>query len=201
MGGLYFVTGGARSGKSRFAVRLAEAEAGHGRPVVFVATMEARDAELQTRVARHRAARPRAWSTVEAPLAPAPAVRGASDGVCVLLDCLSLWVSNMLLAALHADPATDEGALPASIPTDAQARLEARIGEEVDTLLAAIAARAGTTLVVSNEVGGGVVPPTALGRLFRDVLGSANQRVAGAADRAWLLVAGRALELPPADVP
>ena len=199
MGALLFVTGGARSGKSRFAVRLAEAEARRGRPVVFVATMEVLDDELRERVARHRAARPPGWSTVEAPLSPASALGGAPEEACVLLDCLSLWLSNLLLAAPEA--ASGERGPPEALDPQLRARLESRIGAEVEILLRVIAQRLGATIVVSNEVGGGVVPPSPLGRLFRDVMGSANQQVAAAADRAWLLVAGRALELPPARLP
>lgn len=201
MGALLFVTGGARSGKSRFAVRLAEAEARRGRPVVFVATMEVLDDELRERVARHRAARPPGWSTVEAPLSPASALGGAPEEACVLLDCLSLWLSNLLLAAPEAAAASEERAPPEALDPQLRARLESSIGADVEILLRAITQRRGTTIVVSNEVGGGVVPPSPLGRLFRDVMGSANQQVAAAADRAWLLVAGRALELPPARRP
>ena len=201
MGALLFVTGGARSGKSRFAVRLAEAEARRGRPVVFVATMEVLDDELRERVARHRAARPPGWSTVEAPLSPASALGGAPEEACVLLDCLSLWLSNLLLAAPEAADASGERGPPEALDPQLRARLESRIGADVEILLRAIAQRLGATIVVSNEVGGGVVPPSPLGRLFRDVMGSANQQVAAAADRAWLLVAGRALELPPARLP
>lgn len=201
MGALYFVTGGARSGKSRFAVRLAEAEARNGSPVVFVATMEALDDELRDRVARHRAARPPAWRTVEAPLSPAFALAEAEAEGCVLLDCLSLWLSNLLLAAPGVDDASGDGAPAAAMGPDARESLGARIGAEVDVLLRTIARRRGLTIVVSNEVGGGVVPTSPLGRLFRDLMGSANQQVAAAADRGWLLVAGRALELPPVDAP
>ena len=201
MGALYFVTGGARSGKSRFAVRLAEAEARTGSPVVFVATMEALDDELRDRVARHRAARPPAWRTVEAPLSPAAALAEAGAEACVLLDCLSLWLSNLLLAAPGVEDISGDGAPSAAMGSDAREGLEARIGAEVDILLRAIAHHRGPTIVVSNEVGSGIVPAGPLGRLFRDLLGSANQQVGAAADRVWLLVAGRAVELPPADAP
>lgn len=201
MGALYFVTGGARSGKSRFALRLAEAEARSGSPVVFVATMEALDDELRSRVARHRAARPPAWRTVEAPHSPAAALAGAEAEACVLLDCLSLWLSNLLLAAPGVEDISGDGAPAAAMGSDARGSLGARIGEEVDVLLRTIARRRGLTIVVSNEVGSGIVPASPLGRLFRDLLGSANQQVAAAAGRGWLLVAGRAVELPPLDAP
>jgi adenosyl cobinamide kinase/adenosyl cobinamide phosphate guanylyltransferase len=182
MGKLYFVTGGARSGKSRFAQGLAEAEAG---PVVYLATMEPLDDELVRRVARHRAERPVSWQTVEAPLALERAIVAAPEDAMILLDCLSLWVTNRLL------PLGDE---PEAAAVDA---LEAALDAELDACIAAQGARLGALIVVTNEVGSGVVPPSALGRVYRDLLGRANQRVSLRADRAWLIVAGRALELPP----
>jgi adenosylcobinamide kinase/adenosylcobinamide-phosphate guanylyltransferase len=105
----------------------------------------------------------------------------------LLLDCLSLWVSNRLM------PLGDSPSLEA---VDA---LETELDEELTALLEVAAARTGALIVVSNEVGGGVVPETPLGRIYRDLLGRANQRVAARAHRAWLLVAGRALELPPVE--
>ncbi len=192
MSELWFVTGGARSGKSRFAERLA---AGSGRPVVYIATMEPRDEELRRRVARHRSQRPREWETVEAPLDLVAALRAADPGACALLDCLSLWVSNRLLDPL-AGGLPAEGEAPSAGALDA---IEAALARDVEALLAAAAARTGETIVVSNEVGAGVVPEHALGRAYRDLLGRANQQVTAPASRAWLLVAGRALELPAGD--
>ena len=181
---LWFVTGGARSGKSRFAERLA---AETGREVVYIATMEPLDKELVERVAAHRASRPAGWWTLEAPLDPAGALAGAAPTACAIIDCLSLWVSNRL-GPLGEDPR------PAAV-ADLGRELEA----EVERLLDAARAREGPAIVVTNEVGGGVVPAYPLGRAYRDLLGRVNQRVAIAADRAWLLVAGRPLELPPAE--
>ena len=186
MGELWFVTGGARSGKSRFAGTLA---ASTGRPVVYIATMEPLDEELRRRVARHRSERPEAWTTVEAPLDPAAALHAAGVDSCALLDCLSLWVSNRLLAG---------GEQP---PLDVVEALEAALARDVDALLAAAEERPGESIVVTNEVGAGVVPDSALGRAYRDLLGGVNQRVATRASKAWLLVAGRALELPPGAEP
>ena len=183
---LWFVTGGARSGKSRFAERLA---AETGREVVYIATMEPLDQELVERVAAHRASRPAGWSTLEAPLDPAGALAGAAPAACAIIDCLSLWVSNRL-GPLGRDP------LPAAV-----ARLERELEAEVERLLDAARAREVPAIVVTNEVGSGVVPAYPLGRAYRDLLGRVNQRVAIAADRAWLLVAGRPLELPPAERP
>ena len=181
MGQVTFVTGGARSGKSSFAERLATSS---GRAVVYVATLEPLDTEMRDRIARHRAQRPADWHTVEAPRALAVAFAEIPPSNTVLLDCLSLWVSNRLLA-LGDEPR----------PVDVAA-LEAELDAEIDLVLAATSEREAGTIIVSNEVGSGVVPPSVLGRAYRDLLGRANQRVSLAADRAWLLVAGRALELP-----
>lgn len=181
MGQLTFVTGGARSGKSSFAERLAGAS---GQSVVYLATLEPLDEEMRDRIARHRDQRSDEWRTVEAPRALADSyVEIAADSV-VLLDCLSLWVSNHLLR-LGEEPDSE------TVRT-----LESELDAEIDRIVAGARDREGDTIVVSNEVGSGVVPPSALGRAYRDVLGRANQRVSLAADRAWLLVAGRALELP-----
>ena len=181
-GALWFVTGGARSGKSRFAERMA-AETGHD--VVYIATMEPLDEELVERVAAHRANRPANWTTIEAPLDPARALGDAAPAACAIIDCLSLWVSNRLGPL---------GELPSQA---AVAGLERELEAELARLIEGARARNGPTVVVTNEVGDGLVPAYPLGRVYRDRLGRANQRVATAADRAWLLVAGRTLELPP----
>jgi adenosylcobinamide kinase/adenosylcobinamide-phosphate guanylyltransferase len=186
MAELWFVTGGARSGKSSHAERLAAAT---GRAVVYIATMEPLDEELVHRVAAHRASRPAAWSTVEAPLDPAGALEAAAPDACALLDCLSLWVGNRL------------GPLGEAPTAEALAALERELEGEAARLIEVARSREGATIVVTNEVGGGVVPAYPLGRAYRDVLGRVNQRVAAAADRAWLLVAGRPLELPPPSPP
>lgn len=187
MGALLFVTGGARSGKSTFAEHLAAAS---GAPVVYIATMEAGDDELRDRIARHRASRPEHWATLEAPRKVASAIEQAPDDACVLLDCLSLWVTNRMLDVLDEEPGVAEATV-----------FEAVLDAEVDALISAARARTGVTIVVTNEVGAGLVPPYPLGRVYRDLLGRANQRVSAAAERAWLLVAGRALELPPPGAP
>lgn len=184
MGEVSFVTGGARSGKSRFAERLA---ASTGREVVYVATLEPLDEEMAHRIARHRASRPATWRTVEAPRDLLGALESAPPEACVLLDCLSLWVTNLLLDGASSVEPGEVSALGEAI----EGRLSA--------LLNAAARRSGPLIVVSNEVGSGLVPEHALGRAFRDLLGWANQQAAGHASRAWLLVAGRAIELPPPD--
>ena len=172
-GRLILLLGGARSGKSRYAETWAQ---GNGRCVLFVATAQVFDDEMRQRIARHRGDRPPAWDTVEAPLYVGATMRAALAGHdTVLVDCITLLASNVLLAQ----------------PEDAtQDAVNQAILAEIDDLLAARAASSATWLVVSNEVGMGVVPPTRLGRFYRDALGYANQRLAQAADEVLLLVAG-----------
>jgi adenosyl cobinamide kinase/adenosyl cobinamide phosphate guanylyltransferase len=162
--------GGARSGKSSTAVRLAAAS---GRPVTFIATAWAGDGEMAARIERHRAERPATWSTVEAPLELREAVGEAADDHLLVVDCLTIWVSNLLGA----------GRTASAVRADAQA---------VAALL-----RGRQAVVVSNEVGLGIVPANELAREFRDLLGEVNALFVHAAARSLLMVAGRALELAP----
>lgn len=180
MGEILFVTGGARSGKSRFAERLALDAA---TPVTYLATLEPLDEEMEHRVARHRADRPGGWTTIEEPRHLEAALAAIAPADTVVLDCLSLWVSNRLLE-LGEEPSV------AAIE-----ELESTLDAELEALLMLAQQRDGRLILVTNEVGSSVVPPTALGRAYRDLLGRVNQRAAGRAARAWLLVAGRPLEL------
>lgn len=169
-GSRLFVLGGARSGKSRYAQ--ARAEALGGRPM-FIATAEAFDDEMRDRIARHRADRDSRWRTVEAPrelAAAIDALRGAEP--VVLVDCLTLWVSNLLLA-------------------------DADIPRASDQLCDAIARFDGALILVANEVGLGIVPDNALARRFRDAAGLLNQAVARVSDEVVLLTAGLPLTLKP----
>jgi adenosylcobinamide kinase / adenosylcobinamide-phosphate guanylyltransferase len=160
-----FVLGGARSGKSRFAVESHRART----EVTFVATAQAHDADMTARVARHRAERPVQWRTVEEPYELVSCLRAcAAESDAVIVDCLTLWVSNLMLRG-----DADEWIV--------------KQGEE---LAAVVAAGERDLTLVSNEVGEGVHPPTAAGRRFRDLLGLVNQRVAAAADCVVLMVAG-----------
>ncbi len=181
MGAVSLITGGARAGKTTFALALARHHVG---PVVYVATAEARDAEMAARIRRHRAERPPDWATLEAPLTPVAALADVSPPALVVLDCLTLWVSNLLLARLPA----------AFSPQEGEAAAAAALGA-VDDLLTWQRRAGNDLLVVSNEVGLGIVPADPLSRLYRDVLGRANQMVAAAAARVYLVVAGLALEL------
>jgi adenosylcobinamide kinase/adenosylcobinamide-phosphate guanylyltransferase len=156
------VLGGARSGKSRYAEALI---AKSPKPWVYVATAEARDDEMAERIAAHRARRAEGWQTIEAPHDLPDAVRQAPANAAVLVDCLTLWLSNLM-----------EG----SFDIDAQT---ARLQE-------ALAARTGPTVLVSNEVGLGIVPDNALTRRFRDLQGVLNQRMAAEAQRVVMMVAG-----------
>jgi len=176
---LIFILGGARSGKSAYAQRLAEQIGGSS--VAYVATAEAGDDEMRERIATHRAERPAGWRTVEAPrLAGLDLSTAAGDAQVVLLDCVTLLVSNAVIAA--GDDVDNSTA-------------EASTGGEVDALLAAYSEGNTTWIAISNEVGMGLVPPYPLGRVYRDALGRANQRIAAAADRVLLLVAGLPWEL------
>lgn len=169
---LKLLLGGARSGKSALAVRLAESWSG---PVVFVATAEARDADMAGRIERHRRDRPAGWTTVEEPVELVEALRDTPPDALVLLDCLSLWVANAIEAG----------------------RGEEWIHDAAQAAAKLLSGRASPSVVVSNEVGLGVVPATELGRTYRDVLGRVNAVFAEAAESAQLIVAGRALDLGP----
>jgi adenosylcobinamide kinase/adenosylcobinamide-phosphate guanylyltransferase len=160
--------GGARSGKSRLAQAAAEAHAG---PLHYLATAEAHDDEMVDRIARHRSDRDDRWDTIECPLHLPEAVGAVRDGA-ILIDCLTLWLSNVMLGG-H----------------DVAAR--------ADDLLASIRATPLPLIVVSNEVGLGIVPDYPLGRAFRDAAGRLNQQVAAAMDTSLFVVAGMVLPLQP----
>jgi adenosylcobinamide kinase/adenosylcobinamide-phosphate guanylyltransferase len=164
---LTLVLGGARSGKSSYAERLV-AEAGPG--CVYIATAQAFDEEMRDRIARHRADRPADWTTIEAPLDLAQAIAALPADRPVLVDCLTLWLSNTMLA-------------------------ERDVEASCDALLQALCKAAPPVICVSNEVGLGIVPDNALARRFRDAQGTLNQRIAAQADRVVLMAAGLPLAL------
>lgn len=180
---LTLIIGGARSGKSELAQRLAVSS---GRPVVFVATMQPLDDEVRSRITTHRAARPAEWRTIEEPLDLPAALESIANGRVVVIDCLTLWTSNMLMSDLG--EAVDT-------PAD---KIEAAVSHAVERAagLATWCARyEGDVIVVSNEVGLGVVPPYPLGRAFRDALGATNASFATEADRVLQCTAGMVLDL------
>jgi adenosylcobinamide kinase/adenosylcobinamide-phosphate guanylyltransferase len=184
MGEVTLITGGARSGKSRFAETLA-AEGG-GR-VVYLATLEPRDDEMRLRVARHRASRPASWLTVEEPLDPLAALQRQVPHETCLLDCLTLWLSNLLLQTESPEAGTE--ALEDPTP------LTSAILGRVRALLEWQQSQPSHLIIVTNEVGSGLVPEYELSRTYRDLLGEANQIAGAAADRLYLCVAGQAVDL------
>jgi len=171
---IVLITGGARSGKSRYAEELARTLGGDD--VAVLATAESRDDEMARRIAEHRDTRPAARRTVEERLHVGAALEAISSSV-VVLDCLTVLVSNVLLSDGDAEPLDERGAL-------------ARADETVERLLAAAARREGSLLVVTNEVGSGIVPEPPLARWFRDALGIANARIAAEADAGVLMASG-----------
>ncbi|OGQ57141.1 MAG: bifunctional adenosylcobinamide kinase/adenosylcobinamide-phosphate guanylyltransferase [Deltaproteobacteria bacterium RIFCSPLOWO2_02_FULL_53_8] len=163
------VLGGARCGKSGFAQRLAEQSQP---PWVYLATAQPLDIEMTERIAAHRLSRDGRWATVEDPLTPGQRIMEIDDGV-ALIDCVTLWITNLLCAG----------------------RLDAEILADVDGLALASSGSRASVIIVSNEVGAGIVPENGLARRFRDLAGTANQRLAAAADDVWLVTAGIPLKL------
>ncbi len=176
MGDISFVLGPARSGKSRFGERLA---AEHGGRVLYLATLEPLDDEVRARIAVHRARRPHSWTTVEEPLALVERLASQPAFDVCLLDCLTLWMTNLLLRPQVEDPD----------------RASADALSAIDTLLEWQKGAASDLIVVSNEVGAGIVPAYPLGRQFRDLQGLANQRVAREASKFYYLFAGHFIEV------
>jgi adenosylcobinamide kinase/adenosylcobinamide-phosphate guanylyltransferase len=169
-----FITGGSRSGKSRHAMELARAIAGKR---VFIATAQGLDAEMADRITRHRRERESAgsWITVEEPLEVAEAVRKHADSAVIVLDCVTLWVTNLLLTGEN-------------LTEDAVSALAGELSR-------AAGEAAGTVIIVSNETGMGIVPDNELSRRFSDLAGRANQVIAAAADEVIFMVSGYPLYL------
>jgi adenosylcobinamide kinase/adenosylcobinamide-phosphate guanylyltransferase len=165
------VLGGARSGKSAFAQKAAENATAAGRPVL-IATGQAFDDEMAERIARHQIDRGESWTTVEAPIELSEAVRALPADAVAVIDCLTLWLSNLMLA-------------------------ERQIEVAASGLVAAVAACPARLWLVSNEVGLGIVPETPLGRRFRDEAGRLHQRLAAVADEVYFVAAGLPLRMKP----
>ena len=160
------VLGGVRSGKSRYAQELAA----RGTRVAVIATAEACDDDMRQRIARHRAERPADWTTIEAPLALEDALLACGDRFdTILVDCLTVWTANVM---------------------QAEQSDEARVLARAQRLAEILRGLSASVLLISNEVGSGIHPSTELGRVYRDLLGFVNQRIAAAADEVILLVAG-----------
>jgi len=170
---LTLLLGGARSGKSALALELASTGAA---PVTFLATAEASDDEMAQRIALHRSERPGSWGTVEEPVELEKACRVIADGTTIVVDCLTLWVANLLAAGHDDDAAVAAACAVAALCAD----------------------RPGKVIAVSNEVGSGIVPTdNFLSRRYRDLLGRVNMVFAEHAEDAFLVVAGRVLPLLP----
>ena len=163
MAEITLILGGARSGKTAYALSLTQA------PRAYVATAEAHDGEMADRIAAHKAERGDDWDLIEAPTDLTGAI-GAANGRTLLIDCLTLWLSNLMAA-------------------------ERDIAAETDALIAALAEASGPVIFVSNEIGMGLVPMEALSRRFRDEQGRLNQRIAAAANRVEFVAAGLPLRL------
>jgi len=163
------VLGGARSGKSGYALRRARES---GLPVLFIVTAQARDAEMAERIAKHRAERPGEWQVIEAPLdLPDAIARADASPACIVVDCLTLWLSNLMC-----EPTRNAAAA-------------------ADELIEAASRVRNSIHLVSNEVGWGIVPDNALARAFRDEAGRLHQRLAEVCERVTLVVAGLPLSL------
>jgi adenosylcobinamide kinase / adenosylcobinamide-phosphate guanylyltransferase len=166
-GEVWLILGGARSGKTRRGLAVAASRSCR----TYIATAETRDDEMRARIARHRTERDAGWKTVEAPLDLCGALRDADDpGAAIVVDCLTLWLSNLI---------------------ERERSMEA----ETNMLTETLAALSATVILISNEVGSGIVPANALSRRFRDAQGWLNQAVAAAADHVELMVAGLPLKL------
>ena len=213
MGRLTLILGGARSGKSTFAERLASQNEAR---VAYIATAQAMDDEMTQRIAAHRSQRPESWLTLEIPAGVGQALRSNPPEVDVIvLDCLTLLVSNLLLGvdarpgergesrsdgkdrSNDEDLSDSESSVSADYSFDDERVALAAIEQELDELLEAICNSPAEWIVVSNEVGMGLVPPYPLGRVYRDLLGWANQRLAGTADLVYFMIAGIPMRLAP----
>lgn len=170
---LIFILGGARSGKSSYAQRLAEESS---KSVTFIATAQALDDEMSTRIQKHRAERSANWETLEIPYEIASCVQEIKSNV-VILDCITLLISNLLMRFVK-DDLVDEGPFMVAVQN------------EINELIVMLRDQEGDWLIVSNEVGLGLVPPYQMGRVYRDAIGWANQRLAREADRVIFMVAG-----------
>lgn len=171
MATLILITGGVRSGKSNYAQHLAKS---FKRKVIYIATAEALDSDMRERIRRHKKSRDKSWATIEEPLDVLGAVKKLPAGArVVLLDCLTLLISNLIFKGLS----------------------DKAVCSEVKAILKALRQKADTSIVVTNEVGSGIVPDNRLARRFRDLQGRVNQIVAKEADRVCLLVSGMPVQI------
>ena len=173
MSSITLITGGARSGKSSHALRLAEET---GKSVTFLATAQALDEEMSTRIQKHRSERPAHWETLEIPFDIASCVRQIQSDL-VILDCITLLITNLMMQYVKEDLVEEKPFMVA-------------VQKEINKLAGALREQKRDWFIVSNEVGLGLVPPYQMGRVYRDALGSANQQLARMADRVIFMVSG-----------
>ncbi|HOV63348.1 MAG TPA: bifunctional adenosylcobinamide kinase/adenosylcobinamide-phosphate guanylyltransferase [Spirochaetia bacterium] len=180
MGEMVFILGGARSGKSSFAMKLAgERSDASFLPLTYIATAQAYDEEMRVRIAKHREDRPATVRTIEEPLYVGSALMALGESVC-LIDCLTLLMSNIMYATPDFD---------SSIP-EKRATAEDAVQDEVDRIITGCREHTGDVIIVSNDVGVGVVPPYPDARLFQDIAGRAHQAIAAASSSVYYMVSG-----------
>jgi adenosylcobinamide kinase / adenosylcobinamide-phosphate guanylyltransferase len=184
MGKITFITGGARSGKSAFAEKLLRNED----CVIYLATCEASDDEMKNRIAKHKSSRNPAWNTIEAykdlDIVLEKTIKNKKY---ILVDCLTIMISNLMILGNKIDWDTVDVATVDNI--------EKSVVTEINKLLKLVRSFAGETIIVSNELGMGIVPPAPLGRYYRDIAGRINQIVADAADSVYFVVSGIPLKI------
>lgn len=181
---LVLITGGARSGKSSFAVQLASRL---GERVLYIATAEVGDPEMEARIIRHRNSRPAGWKTVEVTGDLAAALAKTEDADVVLIECLTLLVNNLLMRELGQGPWEAEDGL---IDGEEAENIEKKIAQVLEDALNTAKNIRPTVIMVTNEVGFGIVPPYSMGRFYRDLMGTVNQQVAMAADEVYFTISG-----------
>jgi len=180
MGKLILITGGARSGKSRYAQEMAEKS---GEKVLFVATAEGLDDEMRGRIAKHRQQRPTIWRTLEAPLNVSNRLQAAAGDIqTIIIDCITLLVNNVFTRGCDGD----------SID---MTLIQEKLSAEIDGLLDCVKKTDALFIIVTNEVGLGIVPDNYMARSYRDLLGGANQQLAKASDEVYLMVSGLPLRV------
>ncbi|MBU4305341.1 MAG: bifunctional adenosylcobinamide kinase/adenosylcobinamide-phosphate guanylyltransferase [Candidatus Omnitrophica bacterium] len=167
---IIFVSGSVRSGKSSFAVSRAKE---FKKPVIFIATCRPLDDEMKERVRKHEQNRPKAWTTIEEDMDISAVIGKLKGKDTAILDCLTLWISNLLLAGLS----------------------EKEISRRIRDFIAALKQTPASVIIVSNEVGWGIVPDNRLSRVFRDIIGTLHQRIAAVSDEVYLMVAGIAMRV------
>ena len=183
--GIIMVVGGSRSGKSKFAEELATEL---GERVVYIATAEISDGEMAERITKHQASRPSSWKTIEAPYELPNALMACQDQAdVILIDCMTVFLSNLIIREIGKIGETDNPPIPADLAD----QLSVMVTELINIAITVSA----TVIIVSNEVGLGLVPPYNLGRFFRDLSGKINRQIALAAQKVYLINCGLAIDL------